>query len=81
MSHGIIEPAITGEDKLLDALSGPWSDYNALSHQKESLVKLCPPSLNPYIKIKDSDILAIEYLQLHIRIRKRYLERGINYWL
>ena len=60
---------------------GPWSDYNASSPRKKSLVKLSPPLLNPYVEIKNFDILAIEQLQLHIGIGKRYLERGINWRL
>ena len=87
MSYAVVGSAITSGPSptrtsiSLEALSGPWNDYNALSHQENSLVKSSPPSLNLYVEIKDPNILTIEYLQLHIGIGKRYLERGINWWL
>ena len=87
MSNGVVRSAVPNESSppetsfSLDALSAPWRDYTPMSLPKKSLVRLSPPSLNPYVEVKDSDILAIEYLQLHIGIGKRYLERGINWWL
>lgn len=84
MSYGDVRPAITNEP-LPTSTSFSLMRYLApgvtIMPQKKSLVRLSLPSLNSYVEIKDSDILATEQLQLHIGIGKRYLERGINWRL